>query len=302
MKHELKVTILLLVLFFASQVVGLLTINQYIDHITTAVTGVTVFKDLPYQIERPEIEQTSSFTYIIIAILLGTALLLLLMKLKKVMFLKIWFFIVVWLCLTFAFSAFIPEFLASILALIIAVWRIYRPNVIVHNLAEVFIYGGLAAIFVPLMNLFAAFMLLLLISIYDMIAVWKSKHMIKLAKFQTKSKIFSGMLFPYKGEEIGKRVPKQKEKIVKVKVKHAILGGGDIGFPLLFAGVVMKGLMLENSVLIGFLKALVIPVCVTIALMFLFIKGEKDKFYPAMPFLSMGCVVGYLIILGINML
>tara|TARA_Y100000310_G_scaffold327507_1_gene393998 strand:- start:1455 stop:2375 length:921 start_codon:yes stop_codon:yes gene_type:complete len=306
MKHELKITILLLALFLASQIVGLAIINQYIDHTATAATGVATFKELPYQIERPEIEETSSFSYILIAILLGTALLLFLIKLKKVIFLRLWFFLVVWICLSFAFSAFIPQFIALIIALVIAVWRIYRPNIIIHNAAEIFIYGGLAAIFVPLMNIFAAFMLLLLISIYDMIAVWKSKHMIKLAKFQTKSKIFAGMFLPYKLKEglikpkKAKPAPAKAEKIVNVK--HAILGGGDIGFPLLFAGVVMKGLMLENSVLIGFLKTLAIPICVTIALMFLFIKGEKDKFYPAMPFLSIGCLAGYLIILGINLL
>tara|TARA_Y100000310_G_scaffold327508_1_gene394004 strand:- start:1460 stop:2377 length:918 start_codon:yes stop_codon:yes gene_type:complete len=305
MKHELKVTILLLILFFVSQVVGLAIIDRYIDHTVTEATGVATFKDLPYQVERPEVEGGASFGYIFFAILIGTAILLLLIRFKKVMIIKAWFFIVAWLCLAFAFSAFISSFVASILAFIVAVWRTYRPNVIIHNVAELFIYGGLAAIFVPMINLFAAFMLLLFISIYDMFAVWHSKHMVKLAKFQTKSNIFAGMLIPYGVKAISAKKAKKMtktEKLVKVKTRHAILGGGDIGFPLIFAGVVMKGLMLQNTLLIGFLKTLIIPVCVTIALMFLFMKGQKDKFYPAMPFLSMGCVVGYLIILGINLI
>jgi presenilin-like A22 family membrane protease len=305
MKHELKVTILLLILFFTSQVVGLAIIDRYIDHAATEATGVATFKELPYQVERPEVEEGTSFGYIIVAILIGTAILLLLIRFKKVMIIKAWFFIVAWLCLAFAFSAFISSFVASILAFIVAVWRTYRPNVIIHNVAELFIYGGLAAIFVPMINLFAAFMLLLFISIYDMFAVWHSKHMVKLAKFQTKSNIFAGMLIPYGVKAISAKKAKKMtktEKLVKVKTRHAILGGGDIGFPLIFAGVVMKGLMLQNTLLIGFLKTLIIPVCVTIALMFLFMKGQKDKFYPAMPFLSMGCVVGYLIILGINLI
>jgi len=92
------------------------------------------------------------------------------------------------------------------------------------------------------------------------------------------------------GKKIGKGVK------VKRMVKTAILGGGDIGFPLLFAGVVMKGLILENGVFIGFLKTLIIPVVVSIALFLLFVKGKKDKFYPAMPILSAGCFVGYLIV------
>jgi hypothetical protein len=87
----------------------------------------------------------------------------------------------------------------------------------------------------------------------------------------------------------------------KGRVKNAILGGGDIGFPLLFAGAVMKGLMLENTVWIGFLKTLLIPLFTVCALYFLFIKGEDNKFYPAMPFLSAGCFIGYGAILLINL-
>ena len=90
----------------------------------------------------------------------------------------------------------------------------------------------------------------------------------------------------------------EKDIDKKVKLgKIAVLGGGDIGFPLLFAGVVMKGLMLNNAELIGFVKTLIIPVFVSLALLYLLVKGKKDKFYPAMPYLTAGCVIGYLVIL-----
>jgi presenilin-like A22 family membrane protease len=171
----------------------------------------------------------------------------------------------------------------------------------VQNLTEVFIYGGLAAIFVPILNIFWVFMLLIAISIYDMIAVWQSKHMIKLAKFQTKSKVFAGLLMPYqmpkKEKQIKKlKIPKSKLKIKKQGIKTAILGGGDIGFPLIFAGVIMKDLMLTNPELIGFLKALIIPVFTSIALLTLFLKSKKDRFYPAMPFIFVGCLIGYIML------
>ena len=59
----------------------------------------------------------------------------------------------------------------------------------------------------------------------------------------------------------------------------------------------MKELMLTDPEPIGFLKTLIIPVFVTFALLYLLITGEKDKFYPAMPYLAVGCVLGYLAIL-----
>ena len=126
-----------------------------------------------------------------------------------------------------------------------------------------------------------------------MYAVWKSKHMIKLAKFQTEVKTFAGLLVPYqlpKGKKVAASKTAQKnEKVKMVKVRTAMLGGGDIGFPLLFAGAMMSQY--------GFLKTLIIPVCATLALYGLLMKGDEKKFYPAMPFISVGCFVGYGILL-----
>jgi len=302
MKHTLKVTLVLVFLFFISQVVGLLVTNAYIDHKATEEAGEIKFAELPYDIERPPVEQKSSFIFIIVAVLIGTMLVLLLIKFKKTFLWKIWFFLAVVMTLSIALSAFINPYIALLLSLILAVYKIFKPNIIIHNLTEVFVYGGLAAIFVPIMNLFAVGMLLILISVYDFIAVFKIKHMVTMAKFQTKAKVFAGLLIPYKMEKAGKDVKVKKGVKVERVVKTAILGGGDIGFPLIFAGVVMKGLILEGGVLIGFLKTLIIPLFVSIALFLLFVKGKKDKFYPAMPFLTVGCFMGYSVLLLINLL
>ena len=39
-------------------------------------------------------------------------------------------------------------------------------------------------------------LLLALISVYDVIAVFKSKHMVSMANFQTESKVFAGLAVP----------------------------------------------------------------------------------------------------------
>jgi len=284
MKHTLKITVMLVLLFFLSQVVGLAITNQYINHEKTAETGVTTWEELPYNFERPPLEESSSFIYIIIAVLLGTGLLMLLIKFKKVNWWRFWFFIGVVVFLTIALKPFMKQEIALAIGFVLAFFKVVRPNIFVHNITEIFIYSGFAAIFVPIMNLYAVFMLLLLISIYDIYAVWKSKHMIKLAKFQTSSRAFAGLSIPYELPE--KEGKKKTKKVVKIeKVRTAILGGGDIAFPLLFAGVVMK-----NT---GFLTSLIIPIFVSITLLILLVKSKEDRFYPAMPFLSLGCLAGY---------
>jgi presenilin-like A22 family membrane protease len=234
------------------------------------------------------------------AIFIATLLVYLLFKFKKTSWWRIWFFLAVIIGLTIAFSVFMNQRIAATLAIILAVFKVFRPNILVHNLTELFIYGGIAAIFVPILNLFSAIMLLIVISIYDMIAVWKSKHMIKLAKFQTEAKAFAGLAIPY-GITSGKthfvKTAKTSEKNVKkIKAKMAILGGGDIIFPLIFAGVILKILMLTNNYYTGFLKTLIIPVMVSIALAILLIKAKKGKFYPAMPFISLGCLAGFMVL------
>ena len=64
----------------------------------------------------------------------------------------------------------------------------------------------------------------------------------------------------------------------------------------MFAGVVMKNLILTNPILTAFLKTLIIPITTSIALYLLLIYGKKNKFYPAMPFLTIGCLIGFAII------
>lgn len=299
MKHTLKITLLLVSIFFVTQVIGLAITNEYIstkeytDPETKEVRKKVIAEKLPYNIERPKLRESTSYMWLMSAILVGTLLLLVLMKFKKTSLWKLWFFLAVFSTMSIAFSAFIDNTLAAILALTLALLKIYRPVTIIQNLTEVFIYGGLAAIFVPIINIFAAFMLLILISIYDIIAVRHTKHMIKLAKFQAKSKVFAGLLIPYRREE-GKVAAK---KGIKKTARIAVLGGGDIGFPLIFAGVVMKGLMLHNPELIGFLKAIIIPIFVSMALLYLLLRSKKDRFYPAMPYLTVGCIIGYFAIL-----
>ena len=280
MKHTIKITVILISIFLLAQFLGLLIIQKYIDVQKTAETGTTTFEDLPLGIERPPVQPQYSFIYITSAVLIGTIILLILIKYNLKLIWKLWYFLAVLISLIIAFNAFIPTSIAIASAVIIAAWKLIRPNIIIHNLSELFIYGGLAAIFVPILNIFAAIMLLIVISLYDMYAVWKSKHMIAMAKFQSNNNMFAGFYVPYK-----------KTEKKKLETKSAVLGGGDIAFPLLFTGTMFAQL--------GII-AFIIPLTTTIALALLLLKGKKDTFYPAMPFLTIGCLIGYGIIMAIQ--
>lgn len=304
MKHTTRITVILLLTFVLSQVIGLVIVNQYIDYSRSQESGSVVLSDLPFG-ERPTVEDESfSFIHIFVAVIIGTLLVFAFVRFRFFRLWKAWYWFAVMASLTAGFGAFTPlvtsssALLAVVLAVVFATYKVLRPNIIVHNLTELFIYGGLVAIFIQILNIFSAIVILVLISLYDMYAVWRSKHMQKLAKFQSDSKVFAGLFIPYK---LPKR-PKKRGPLRKMKIKTAILGGGDIGFPLFFTGTVLKGLALTYSPLQALLRTFIVTVFVSLALLFLLVKSEEDRFYPAMPFISVGCFVGYSVLLLFGLL
>ncbi len=300
MKHTLRVTLLIVALFLAAQLVGLATVNKHIEVSTEPDTGkvVVVHPDTVLG-PPPEVENKSgSFLIIGLLVLVGTALLLLIIRYRVYRVWKAWFIIAVWATMAVAFGVYIDWIVAAALALGLALWKVYRPNVFIYNLTEVFVYTGIAILILPILNLFAAFGLLILISLYDMYAVWHSKHMVRMAQFQTQTKVFAGLLVPYSNSSKGKKAGRGKKKSwIKAKSRSAILGGGDIAFPLLFSAAVMEHFITSG----GFSKAAamgaagIISATAAASLFLLLAKAEDKKFYPAMPFLSMGCFAGYLI-------
>jgi presenilin-like A22 family membrane protease len=286
MKHTFQITLGLILIFIASQVMGLFIINQYYSYDDA---DEIYYQELPLNLERPDVKEEVSWLFIFSAIIIGTLILLLFVKLGVKYLTKIWFFFAIFLGLTFAFNAFVDERIAIVLAIIFAGAKIFYPNPYVHNFSEIFIYGGIAVLFHEMLSVRVTVLLIILIAIYDMIAVWKIKHMVTLAKYQTEQNLFAGAMIPYKKIiKAGKGAMKAKKIKNKKPQKMAILGGGDMAFPLLLAAAVMK----EYSLV----YALILVLTSTIALSILFFKASKDKFYPAMPFLAAGSILGLIII------
>lgn len=306
MKHSWQVSAVLLCIFLAAQVIGLFVVHSYFDPAASAQATkeagqpVVIYQNLPYGIERPAIAPGISYLFIAAAIIIGTALMLFIIKFRKLSLWKLWYLFALMITLTISLASFLPKALSAVISVAVSLFRVFRPNVLVHNVAELFIYGGLAAIFVPIMNVKSAAILLVLIAIYDFIAVFHLKHMVTLAKFQTSNRIFAGLFVPKQlslkstvSQITPDVTPKAKNSKLQQKQQsdysdsggYAIVGGGDIGFPLLFAGTLLPAF--------GFYKVLVIPAFAAAALLILLTIGRKGKFYPAMPFIAAGCFVGY---------
>ncbi len=310
MKHDLKITIILVLFFVLAQFIGLALVNIDIKEVKVVEGVTTIVHEETSLGPRPEITSMGAFAYIAIGLLIGTLLVLLIIRMKKIKLWKTWFFLAVFIAISLALGVIFHKFIALIIALILAILKVWKPNVFVHNITELLMYAGIAVFLVPMLNILWVAILLIIISLYDVYAVFKSKHMVRMAKFQVKSKVFAGLFIPYTpkkqslGSEMGRLVePFKSLKAVKktskkIERKNAILGGGDIAVPLIFTGVVMENLIVQGlSKTAALYQSLIITLTTMIALSLLFILAKKDKFYPAMPFITAGCFVGYVIIL-----
>ncbi|MCX6707222.1 MAG: hypothetical protein NT001_03715, partial [Candidatus Woesearchaeota archaeon] len=98
-----------------------------------------------------------------------------------------------------------------------------------------------------------------------------------------------------------KTIKKSGNAVKAGQTRQAILGGGDIAFPLIFSGTMMQYLIDVQHV--PKLNALglssIISLFASAALLWLLLKAEHEKFYPAMPFISIGCFAGFLVIMFI---
>jgi presenilin-like A22 family membrane protease len=278
-------TLQLILLYLCAMLIGVLVLPTYIDFKQTAQTGETTINTGAYIVDPviPENETSSAFT-LIVGVLIATGLILLLIKYNVMWLMK------AWMTLSFATALFIAFYgllvhlpgrliLSILIALAIAIGAVILKNRMTHTISQLFIYAGIAALFVPIINVLGATILLAIMCVYDVWMVNHSKQMVTLAQSQIKEKLFAGIVVgepsPTPSKATGKRTA-------------AIVGGGDIAFPLIFAGAAMKH---TGSIWTGVFCV----VGATIGLSVLFWLGSRGRYHPAMPAVSGGVMLGFVL-------
>ena len=251
---------------------------------------------LKEKIEMP----TLTIGEFIILFFFGTGLILFLVyfpKLKKVrgrIFKVVYFFSGAYgvLIVLSLLSSFLPNnfLFTNLLPLLFCALLVYRrakhPTLLNHNL---FIGLGLAGISAILGLSFQpeAFVILLaLLSIYDFIAVYKTKHMQKMATSMLKSGTMMGLIIPHKFTNLSASL----EKVQSGK-EFVILGGGDIAFPLMFSSSLIAVYGITSSLVVAAFA--VFGILLTFLL---FLSQKKRKPLPALPTISFFTILGYLVV------
>lgn len=161
---------------------------------------------------------------------------------------------------------------------------IKRPSASAHNMALIFAIAGIGAAVGSQLTAETIVILFLLFALYDFVAVYKTKHMVKMAEAMVENKAIVGLIVPREASDFCLDLNK-----TPIKGNFLILGGGDIVFPLILVVA-----MLEK----GLLPALIVALFALLGLLavfLIFIFQKIQKPMPALPPLALFCVIGYFI-------
>ena len=221
--------------------------------------------------------------------LFATSLLLLIIyflkfKKSKGVFLKILFFLAVGFGNLFFFGLWLPDLLNFTLVAFLFYFLIKKSSLIIHNVGLVFAIAGVGAGLGVRFTPEIVILLLLIFSIYDFIAVYKTKHMVKIAKEMVKEQAILGFVIPQKISDFPAHL-----KEVKPGGRFLILGAGDIIFPLILAVSLIPQ---------GILDSLIVALFSLVGLFagfLIFISKKTRQPMPALPPIALFSIIGYLL-------
>lgn len=193
------------------------------------------------------------------------------------------------------FRVWVGDSAAIIFASFLIIARFMVPRIIIHDIAIIVAIVGVAINFGLSIDPFDAVLLLIVISIYDFLAVYVTGHMVKMFKSTVSMGTIFAIVVPDKISNLVKNlreVEKNKDSLnYKTSTNDFVyLGGGDLAFPLIL-GISAAMKFGSNSaifVLIGAIVGL-------LALNLIFMSQKEKKPMPAMPALAVFSILGFLI-------
>ena len=181
--------------------------------------------------------------------------------------------------------------LSIALAIGIIALRWWKPNLITHNISIFLGVAGVAAILGTALRPWPEIIILLIaLSIYDFIAVFKTKTMVSMFKELLKRGAPLAIIVPESPYQFTANVHKiSRAKLREKDRKVLMLGTGDLAFPALFAvsAYATAGLPAALAIMAGSVVGLVFN--------HYLLMVKKFRFIPALPFIALFSIIGYVI-------
>lgn len=279
LKKHFKVGLFLktALLFVAAQAVGLYTVWR--------IAGTEVARKIEKQAQAYG-GQDNWWVFLVYFAVVTSLILISIKFLKKSRILfKAIFALVLFGGIDVVARLFFGEPWAMFLTFALVALRFAFPNVILHNLVIVLAVGGVGGIFGMQFSPKATLIILGILAAYDIIAVYYTKHMVKMAKAMAQKGALFAVVIPKQVKKGTLKIPER----LKPGGKFMILGGGDLALPLFLAASVAQdnlwgGVMVSAFALLGLL-----------GMHIAFSLQKKPRAMPALPPICLGAVVGYFV-------
>jgi presenilin-like A22 family membrane protease len=237
--------------------------------------------------------------YFFLILIVFTAVILLISKFRKNQVIRIIVLGATWVLGIYVFypllSIFVPSILVSLglsitAATILLVMLVKDPEWYIIDAVAILTGVGAIAMLGISLNILIVIVLLIAMSVYDALSVYKTKHMIDLADTFIDLKMPVMFVIPKKRDySLARETKSLKEKLKEGEEREAFfLGVGDVVFPGLLAvsafhNLASNGLLMALSVIFGTLLGFII-------LIGFVMKGKPQA---GLPFLCAGAILAY---------
>lgn len=188
----------------------------------------------------------------------------------------------------------LPAWAAFPLAVIAGIAWLFWARVWLHDVLLLVTLSGAGAVYGFLFSPWTFLIFMLIVAVYDFVAV-RLGLMVWMADKLSESATLPAFVFPKKFRDWTLRLKNVRVAELKKeeadKREYSILGGGDIGFPLMLAVSVffetglMAGMLVGVFALVGLMAALLIQ-----------LFWLRDKPMPALPPIAFFSLIGFLIV------
>jgi len=200
-------------------------------------------------------------------------------------FFKVFFVLAIVLGNLYFFGLWLPVWIVFPLITGLIYFLIKFPSPLIHNLSFIFAIAGMASAIGVQLTPEAVILLFLIFSVYDFIAVYKTKHMVKMAEAMIENKAIMGLVIPQKTSNFTANLKK-----MPISGNFMILGGGDVIFPIILAVSVLNQGIAHFFIIIGF------SLLGLLSVFLIFITKKERAPMPALPPIALSCIIGYALI------
>jgi presenilin-like A22 family membrane protease len=182
----------------------------------------------------------------------------------------------------FILAAWVPSPYDIIGALLVALVLWAVPRVLVHDIAIILGIGGIAAVLGLSITPLVACVLLAGLSVYDIVSVYRTRHMVALANRMISSGSVFGFLVPAR---LSGFLMRRDDALNARSVM--VLGSGDIGLPLVLATSALSQ-SINGAILIS-----VFALGGVMLMHYLFAHQDQPRPMAALPPIAAAAIIGY---------